>query len=199
VLGYFIDRRSAVLGEFLAEQRRNRIERLREIVRRLAARGVTLDADAILQPGVIDSTKAVGRPWIARALVAAGHVRTTDEAFKLYLGRGSSVFVPRVGPRPADVFGLIRAAGGVSSLAHPGLLKHDDWIAGFATSGLDALEAYHSEHDANATGRYLALAATLGLLVSGGSDYHGDADHGPSGPGSTSCPREAFDALKAHR
>ena len=197
VLGYFIDRRSTALGTLLTEQRQHRVNRLREIVRRLAARGVTLDADAILQPAVADSSKAVGRPWVARALVAAGHVKTTDEAFRLWLGRGSAAFVPRVGPRPADVFSLIRGVGGVSSLAHPGLLKHDDWIRQFVASGLDALEAYHSDHDANATARYLAMADRLQLLVSGGSDYHGGEEHGPARLGGVDLPREAFEALKA--
>ncbi len=72
MLGYFIDPNSSVLGAFLAEQRRRRIDRVRRMIHRLAERGVGLDADAILQPGLDDSTRAAGRPWIARALVAGG-------------------------------------------------------------------------------------------------------------------------------
>ena len=68
---------------------------------------------------------------------------------------------------------------------------------GFASAGLDAIEAYHSDHDGAATARYLELADRLGLRVSGGSDYHGDQSHGRGGLGSVSLPRERFDQLKA--
>lgn len=194
VLGYFLDRHSASLRDFLAEQRRRRVERVREMIDRLAACGIRLDAGAILQSGIDDPSKAVGRPWIARALVAAGHVETTDEAFDRWLSRGRPAFVPRAGAPPDEVFARIHAAGGVASLAHPGLLARDEWIDRFAAAGLDALEAYHSDHNGEATARYLAIARRLGLAVSGGSDYHADQSHG-AGPGSVSLPREHYDRL----
>ena len=195
VLGYFVDSASSGFLAFLAEQRRYRAERVREMVARLAAHGIVLDADEILRPGVADSGKSPGRPWLARALVAAGHVSTTDEAFEKWLQRGRPAFVPRTGAAPADVFARIHEARGVASLAHPVLVGHDDWIPEFARSGLDALEAYHSEHDAWATRRYIALARELGLAVSGGSDYHGGDSHGPGGPGSVSLPLAEFERL----
>jgi predicted metal-dependent phosphoesterase TrpH len=95
------------------------------------------------------------------------------------------------------VFAKIHAAGGIASLAHPVLVEHDEWIPGFAAAGLDALEAYHSDHDEADIARYLELADRLGLKVSGGSDFHGDGSHGPGGPGSVALPRERFDQLKA--
>lgn len=195
VLGYFVDTGSARLLDFLAAQRRARADRVRAMVAALAARGIALDADEILKPSVADAGRAPGRPWIARALVAAGHVTTSDEAFAKWLGRGRPGFVPRTGVSPADVFASIHEAGGVASLAHPVLVGHDEWIPAFAGAGLDAIEAYHSEHDAWATRRYVALARELGLAVSGGSDYHGDASHGPGAPGSVSLPRAEFDRL----
>jgi hypothetical protein len=84
-------------------------------------------------------------------------------------------------------------------LAHPGLVRRDDWIAGLVDEGLDAIEAYHSEHDAAATTRYLAMASTLGIAVSGGSDFHGDPAHGPGNPGAVSLPRDAYERLVANR
>jgi hypothetical protein len=93
------------------------------------------------------------------------------------------------------VFERLHAAGGVASLAHPVLLGRDEWIPALAAAGLDALEAYHSEHDAWTTKRYVEMAGRLGLAVSGGSDYHGDSSHGPVAPGSTSLPRAEFDRL----
>jgi predicted metal-dependent phosphoesterase TrpH len=197
VLGYFIDLRSAALGAFLATQRALRVERVREMIERLAAYGIVLDAAAILAPALKDSTTSAGRPWIARALVDAKHVASTDEAFAKWLDRGRPAFVPRSGPSPAEVFERVHDANGLVSLAHPVLVSHDEWLTGFSQEGLDALEAYHSDHDAATTRHYLALADRLGLLVTGGSDYHGDPSHGPAAPGSVSLPSDAFARLKA--
>jgi predicted metal-dependent phosphoesterase TrpH len=195
VLGYFIDTRAPALLDFLGAQRRQRLERVRLMIDRLADFGVALDADAILGPGMADSGKAAGRPWIARALVAGGHVKTPNEAFDRWLARGRPAFVPRVGATPEEVFTRIHAAGGVASLAHPGLLGCDEWIPGFVTAGLDAIEVYHSAHAADATLRYRQLAVTHNLGMSGGSDYHGDEHHGSGGPGNVSLPRADFDRL----
>jgi hypothetical protein len=195
VLGYFIDARSPHLLEFLAEQRRRRIDRIRQIIDRLAVRGIVLDSDAILKPGLDDPGIAMGRPWIAKALVAGGHTADSNQAFDRWLGRGRPAFVPRLGVTPKDVVARIHEAGGIASLAHPGLVEHDEWLPGFAADGLDALEAYHSSHDSTATDRYLSVAARLGLAVTGGSDYHADESHGSGGPGSVSLPREAYEKL----
>jgi predicted metal-dependent phosphoesterase TrpH len=199
VLGYFVDPASTGLQEFLAAQRRLRVDRMREMISRLAAHGITLDVEAILQPALDDTSRSVGRPWIARALVAGGHVKHVSEAFDRWLSRNRPAFVPRVGPPPAEVFTRIHGAGGVASLAHPILVDHDEWIRPFAAAGMDALEAYHSDHDEKATAHYLNLAAGLNLAVSGGSDYHGDDAHGGKGPGSISLPRPAFDRLESLR
>ena len=83
----------------------------------------------------------------------------------------------------------------MASLAHPGILRRDRWIDGFVGSGLDALEAFHTKHDADTTARYLAMAGHLGVGISGGSDYHADAMHGSVQPGSVSLPREHYDRL----
>jgi predicted metal-dependent phosphoesterase TrpH len=196
VLGYFFDRESAALLSFLAEQRRRRVDRVHEIVRRLAQQGVALDVDAILGPGVADSSKAAGRPWIARAMVAAGVVGTVSEAFEKWLTPGRPAFVPRIGATPEEVFARIHEAGGIASLAHPGPMRRDERIPGYADAGLDAIEAHHSDHEPADVERYLALAARLNLAVSGGSDFHADDEHGGGGPGSVSLPRERFEELK---
>jgi hypothetical protein len=195
VLGYFVDVASAALHRFLVEQRRQRIDRIREIVARLDRFGLHLDADAIVQPAIDDPSRSAGRPWIARALIAAGHVATSNEAFDQWLSRGRPAFVPRLAATPEDVIARIHDAAGLASLAHPGLLGRDEWIPLFVNAGLDALEAYHPEHDAVATARYTGLASRYGVQVSGGSDYHADPSHGAVGPGSVSLPRDAYERL----
>jgi predicted metal-dependent phosphoesterase TrpH len=124
-------------------------------------------------------------------------VKNTNEAFDRWLTRGKPAYVPRDGAPPREVFERIHAAGGLASLAHPVLVRHDDWIDEFAADGLDAIEAYHSDHDAAATSHYLAVAARLQLAVTGGSDYHGDPAPGPTAPGDVSLPRAQFDRLAA--
>jgi predicted metal-dependent phosphoesterase TrpH len=198
-LGYFVDLESADLAAFLADQRRARIERVREMIDRLGTFGIVLDADAILQPALDDRSRTAGRPWIARALVAAGHVGTTDAAFSLWLGRGRPAFVPRVGAAPEEVIDRIHAAHGITSVAHPGLLRHDEWLPRLAEAGLDAIEAYHPDHDQYTTARYVDLADRLHVAVSGGSDYHADQAHGGTSLGSVPFPRSAYDRLVERR
>jgi predicted metal-dependent phosphoesterase TrpH len=197
VLGYFVDIASPSLQQFLAAQRQHRVDRIRQMVVKLAELGMPLDADEILQPGVDDASRSIGRPYIARALLAKGHVSSISEAFEKWLTRGRPAFVPRIGASPEDVFDQIHKAGGLVSLAHPLLSKVDDRIPGYVDAGLDALEVYHSDHDAEATARYLALARSLGVLVTGGSDFHADEEHGGGGPGSVTLPPADYERLTA--
>jgi hypothetical protein len=199
VLGYFFDYRSTVLLDLLRDQRRQRMARARQMMDRLAHHGLALEQDDVLRPALEDETRAVGRPWIARALVKSGHATTINDAFDRWLSRGRPAFVPRVGPAPAAVASCLHEAGGIASIAHPGLLGRDDWLEGFVRSGVDALEAFHSKHDAKATARYLALAARLGVAVSGGSDYHADESHDREELGAIGLPQEHYDRLAARR
>jgi 3',5'-nucleoside bisphosphate phosphatase len=196
VLGYFVDARSPGLCAFLAGQRQRRIDRVGRIIVQLETLGLHLDSDAILQPAIDQPGKSIGRPAIARALVAAGYVKTPNEAFASWLSRGRPGFVTREAAAPDIVIAQIHDAGGIASVAHPGLLRRDEWIAGFAASGLDAIEAYHTNHDEEMTRRYCSVAHRLGLGISGGSDYHADDSHGSAHPGSVSLPADAFDDLR---
>ena len=116
----------------------------------------------------------------AGKVIKAGDYGQTDvkEAFDRFLATGKPAFVGRVGPPPSEVFAKIHASGGIASLAHPGLLGMDDSIPEWVDDGLTAIEVCHSDHDAAAEARYRELARTLGLAVSGGSDFHGDESHG---------------------
>jgi predicted metal-dependent phosphoesterase TrpH len=157
-----------------------------------------IDLSDALSAAGHQSTRAIGRPQIARAMVAAGHVANTREAFDKWLGRDLPAFVPRSGPAPERVIEMIHRAGGLASLAHPGRTQIDARIPALRDAGLDALEAYHSDHDAAAAARYHQMADELGLLITGGSDYHGDPMHGVSIASST-LPPESWQRLREAR
>lgn len=195
VLGYFIDVESPVLAEFLAVQRQRRIGRIHQLVERLAALGMPLDLDALVAPAMTNSTKSIGRPVVARALVAAGYVPTVTDAFDQWLIPGRPAFVPRLAAPPPEVFARIHEAGGLASMAHPGLTRRDEDIPSYVDAGLDALEVFHAEHTPAMRSRYFAMAEHLGVAMTGGSDFHGDAAHGAE-PGAASVPREYFEAFR---
>jgi predicted metal-dependent phosphoesterase TrpH len=197
VLGYFINPGAPRLRTFLEGQRQQRLDRARAITERLAALDMPIDIDAVLAPAREQPGRAVGRPWIARAMVRAGYVASVQEAFERWLGHGRPAFMPRLGASPADAIRAIGDGGGIASLAHPGLLKQDELIPGMIDAGLAALEAYHSEHDEATIAHYLAMADSYGLAVSGGSDFHGGGAHGVAAPGAVRLPSERFEQLRA--
>jgi predicted metal-dependent phosphoesterase TrpH len=195
VLGYFIHSTDVQLSAFLARQRTQRIARVKAIGERLAQLGMPVDIVPLVSPAEADGGYAVGRPQIARSMIAAGYVADTREAFERWLARGRPAFVPRAGASPEHVIEIIHAAGGLASLAHPGQAGVDARIPAYAEAGLDALEAFHPDHDAAATDRYRTLAARLNLLLTGGSDFHGDTSHGWE-PGAVSLPVEHWLRLR---
>ena len=136
--------------------------------------------------------RSVGRPLVAKALVKAGHAADVRQAFEQLIGEGKPAFISRRGPSPSEVIGIINRAGGIASLAHPGLLKRDELIAGMIDAGMTALECFHSDHDAATTDHYLALADRHGALVSGGSDYHCDKERRKAAFGTIGLPAGTF-------
>ena len=194
LLAYFVDPDPAGLAPFLARARQDRTRRAREMSARLAALGAPVDMDGLIAAAAA-AGKAVARPTVARALLDAGHVTSLQEAFDRWLADGRPAYVPRTGASPAEVVRLVRRAGGLPVLAHPGLLRRDHLIPALAAAGLGAVEAYHSDHDPGAQSRYLRAADRHGLAVSGGSDFHGD-DHPRAGCfGRVGLPRDRFGPL----
>jgi predicted metal-dependent phosphoesterase TrpH len=190
MLGYLFDPTDRQLLSFLEGQRALRVSRVREIGSRLARLGMPIDVEALVTTAASRPGTSVGRPQIARAMVAAGHVSSVQEAFERWLATGLPGFVPRTGPSPAAVVDVIHAAGGVASMAHPAITRRDDLIAPLAEHGLDAIEVYHSDHQPEDVQEYRGLVQRLGLLATGGSDFHGDPSTQPgdlldaSSPGS---------------
>lgn len=196
ILGYFFDPASEPLAAFLRAQRADRVERVREMAARLRALGCDIDEDPIVARAA-DAGRSIGRPALADALVDAGHAASRDEAFARWLAHGRPAFVPRRGAAAARVVGVIREAGGITSFAHPGLLRVDTLIAPLVSDGLDAIEVWHSDHAAVDREHYAGLSERLGLARSGGSDYHGDGGRREQALGTVTLPPDEFARLEA--
>lgn len=176
VLSYLFDPEYPELAAETAKIRDSRVTRAREMVRRLADRGIPVTWEQVAE---IADGGVVGRPHIARALAAAGAVATPADAFSPeWIGPGGPAYVARYAVDPVRAVNLVRAAGGVTVLAHArgygrGWQIPDDVIAELAAAGLTGLEINHPQHDEAAREQLRALAAALGLVPSGGSDDHG--------------------------
>jgi hypothetical protein len=197
VLGYYLDGGGPELIEFLETQRACRRRRVNEILSTLDRIGAPVDAAPLLARASAQAGKAVGRPLVAEALVAAGHARDIGDAFDKFLAEGRPAFVERVGPAPASVIAIIARAGGLASLAHPGKTGVDALVEGLAADGLAAIEVYHPDHDPQTTDRYREMAARHDLLVTGGSDYHGSGSGRSSALGRVGLPADDFARLEA--
>jgi predicted metal-dependent phosphoesterase TrpH len=177
MLAYLFDPAQEELAAETAAIRRSRIARAREMVSRLADLGTPVTWEQVTG---IAGDGVVGRPHIARALAAAGVVPTPADAFTPeWIGPGGRAYVARYALDPARAVRLVRDAGGVTVLAHPrgsgrGWQIPDDVIAGLAAAGLTGIEVDHPQQDPAQRARLRALAASLDLIPSGGSDDHGE-------------------------
>lgn len=193
ILGYFIDPDDAELRDHLAHLRGTRLERARRMVDALADAGIPVTLEDVLARA---SEGSVGRAHVAMALVDAGVVPTMGAAFSELIGRDKPYFVSRPVPEPADVIATIRRAGGLAVVAHPAVSGIEDVLPSLASAGLEGIEAYHSQHDAATRHRLRDTARALGLIVTGGSDFHGlVGSHASLGDGGT--PDSVFDELIA--
>ena len=176
VLGYGIDEHNALLLERLADVRDARRNRLEKIVKRLREMGMYVEI-----PMPEEGQRAVGRPHIARALVEQGYVRTVQEAFDKYIGEGKPAYRPQTKMTPPEAVMLIHQAGGIAVQAHPEEIG-DRTLALKLLGALayDGLEVYHpSAKEKNVEDFWLQIAKERGFLITGGSDYHGNADRFP--------------------
>ena len=192
ILGFHMDLRHPGLTQHLAEQQVRRVERIREMVRRLQRVGVSITAEEVF---AVAGHGTVGRPHVARVLLKHGYITKLSEAFQRYIGQENPGFVPGSPLPPARIIRVIRDAGGVPVLAHPIYLKSDPLIDVFVGQGLAGLEVYHSGHNPEQVRHYEQLADRLQLLKTGGSDAHGDSKEGLP-VGAVKVPCALIDALK---
>jgi predicted metal-dependent phosphoesterase TrpH len=177
MLAYLFDPAHAELAAELARITGSRVSRARAMVARLAELGIPVTWEQVSE---IAGGGVVGRPHIARALAAAGVVATPADAFSPdWIGAGGRAYVSRYALDPSRAIALVRAAGGVTVLAHPrgagrGWASPDEVIAELAAAGLTGVEINHPQQDEEQRQRLRALARELGLVPSGGSDDHGE-------------------------
>lgn len=192
LLGYGIDveneRLLAETGRFQAV-RQNRI---REMVARLNELNVPLRAEVVF---TLANCRSPGRPHVARALVQEGYCASLDEAFDRFLKVGRPAWVPKFKISAIEAIALIHQAGGAAVMAHPGLNRTDDVIPEMVAGGLDGIECFHSKHSASTSNHYLKMAAKYKLLITGGSDCHGNSKGKPL-IGSVKVPYHYIEKLK---
>lgn len=154
----------------LREMRRNRAER---IVGRLNELGVRIEMAAVLEQA---AGGAIGRPHVARAMIAEGWAVDFRDAFDRYLGGGRPAYIPKERLAASDAIGAIHRAGGLAVLAHPAQSGTRDRIEAFARAGIDGVEVRHPSHSPEDIARLTALVDFFGLVPSGGSDWHGASE-----------------------
>jgi predicted metal-dependent phosphoesterase TrpH len=194
-LGRFAGSELAAESAAIVEARRGRGRRMVERLRELGVDITWPQVEALAGGGV------VGRPHIARAMVAAGAIAGPEQAFTPeWIGAGGRAYVSRYALDPVRAIGLIADAGGAAVLAHAGAVTRgwkipDETVSRLAGAGLAGLEVWHPDHDAEERSRLGALAASLDLIPTGGSDDHGSLTGYRIGR--ETCPPESFDRLMA--
>ena len=193
VLGYCVDWEAAWFQQFLGAQREERRQRVYRIAARLAELGLPIDPEAVF---ALVKEGSAGRPHVAQAMVDRGYVKSVREAFDRYLSMNGPANVPRKRFTPVEAVGIIRRARGVPVLAHPGLANRDELIPELVEAGLLGIEAFYPEHSPAQTTAYREMCSRLGLVATGGSDFHGPRVGGARHPGVQPVPESAWHELR---
>ena len=195
VLVYYLDPTSHAWRQALLDQRRRREARAERIVERLERLGAPIDMERVRE---LAGAGAIGRPHIARALVARGHARSASEAFARWLGTDKEAFVSVASLSADDAVALVRDLGGAAAIAHPaGLFDLNNLVARLSSLGLAGLECYYSQYRAGVRSALVSLAGRNHLVATGGSDFHGGDVSGPRQLGAVSVPADVPKELLA--
>jgi predicted metal-dependent phosphoesterase TrpH len=193
VLGYCLDWEAPWFQEFLAAQRAERRQRIYRIAARLAELGMPIDPAEVF---ALVKEGSAGRPHVAQVMVDRGYVKSVREAFDRYLATNGPANVPRTRFTPVQAVRIIRRARGVPVLAHPGLANRDELIPELVEAGLLGIETFYPEHSAAQTATYLDMCSRLGLVATGGSDFHGPGVGSARHPGVQPVPDSAWQELR---
>jgi hypothetical protein len=194
ILGYFVDIYQKWFQELLAHIKNAREARAHRILDKLKTYyGMDIPWDLVQ---AIAGSASIGRPHIARAMLRLGLIKDMGEAFNNYISQDSPAYVPRYKMIPEEAIGHIRKLGGVAVVAHPGLLADKSAIFHAIDNGVDGLEVYHTKHDGKDEQYLKAIADNYRLIVTGGSDCHGELVDGDITLGAVKVPDEVMYKLK---
>ena len=206
VLGYYVDCGEPSFQRMLTEFREGRIDRGRQMVRKLNDLGLRISWERVLE---LSGGGAVGRPHMAQALVEAGYVRYPREAFERYIGRDGPAYMGRARLAPAEAVKLLIDNGALPVMAHPTYHKSEPGLTeteglrrtlrDLKDAGLVGLEVHYGSYTKEEVARLSRLADELDLVACGGSDYHASGNPDEPEPGSVGPPMATVDALQAHR
>jgi 3',5'-nucleoside bisphosphate phosphatase len=197
ILGYYIDVTHPELNRQLRLIRENRLERVEKMVDRLNKLGFPLEYSRVRE--IAGGAAAVGRPHVAAALVERGYFSNIAAVFDALLEKNKPAYIPHFKLSPQQTIALIVSAGGLPVLAHPGLVNNEELVLSTLQSGIRGIEVYHPRHTPEQVSRYLKLAGSLKLAVTGGSDFHGISGRYPAKLGEYTIPDELALALRHSR
>jgi len=195
ILGYFVDPAEPLLQEQLVAIRDARVGRAKGMLKRLAALGMPLEWERVL--AMAGDAVSIARPHVARAMVEAGYVATTQEAFDKYISNDGPAYINRLRLTIGEAIGLIHGAGGVAVIGHPAHSKLVHLIPQLVEAWLDGVEVYYPDHTPEQQAELLEIAARYNLVVTGGSDFHTleDPKHGQLG--CMDVPPDTMERLKS--
>jgi predicted metal-dependent phosphoesterase TrpH len=197
ILGYWMDHDDPAFQAFLEKPRSARGRRIVQMCECLRGLGLEVRPEEVFEEA--GGTDAVGRPHLARVLLEKGYVKDMEEAFRNYLKKGTPGYVKRIKTTTAETIAMIHKCGGISVIAHPGLLEDPGLVDSLIKEGAMGIEVLCHEHDDEEVERFSELADRNGLLKTGGSDYHGDTLEKTFRLGDLKVPYRFFLELKEAR
>jgi len=188
ILGYYINIFSTRLHKELKIITADRLKRLKNMIAKLNNLGFSITYEDVLR--IAGEASAIGRPYVARALVEKGYFANVTEVFNKLIFKNGPAFVPHYKLKPEQAIELIIDAGGVPILAHPGLIGNDEIVFNMIAKGIRGIEAYHPTHSNEQTQKYIRMANDYGLAITGGSDFHGIESRFPERLGIFTVPKD---------
>lgn len=198
ILGYYVDTNNSEFLNRLSDLRNTRNKRNEKIIDKLQKLGIDITMEEVIL-GLARELKpdeSIGRPHIADTLVRKGFATDMRDAFDRYLAQGAPAYAPQPRISPQEACNWIREAGGTAVLAHPGLYGDDELVSAILEDAqLSGIEVFHSDHDLEDERRYQKLAEEFNLIVTAGSDYHGERQ-GVVFHGDIGCRKVSEDVLE---
>lgn len=171
ILGYGFNHHDEGLHKFIHFFKEKRESRIKNIISRCIAHGYNISFTEL--EDLYPNTKSYGRPHVARLLIDHGYAKDVQEVFDGILNSKSPCYIPKVKLEVPEILDIIHNANGLAVLAHPKLVRNDDYVTELLDYSFDGVEVYHSKHDQADEQKYLAMAKERNLFITGGSDYHG--------------------------